>query len=157
MPQFDAGTENGGEILDQIAEVHAVFGREVEQKFAVVKRIFRFDEFHVELVFGGFLVPDVKGSRFEFFVFFVMGAVLGSCHTENRAERRNDFCCRNMAVAGCGKPEFDAARGFDNYAFPGFHGDSGGVKVIDLSGIAEPHADDFGHFVFFVGIFVAHG
>ena len=58
LPQLYSGTENGGQILDQRAEIHPPVGREIEDQLGVVQRELGFHQFHVELVGCNFFLEN---------------------------------------------------------------------------------------------------
>ena len=53
--------ELGGQVLDQLAEVHAVVSGEVEHQFAAVQRIFCVHQLHFQAVGGDALLADGVG------------------------------------------------------------------------------------------------
>ena len=53
--------ELGGQVLDQLAEVHAVVSGEVEHQFAAVQRIFCIHQLHFQAVGGDALLADGVG------------------------------------------------------------------------------------------------
>ena len=59
LAQLDAGVELGRQILDQLAEVHAVVGCEVEHQLAAVQRVLGIDQLHFQVMGGNALLTDM--------------------------------------------------------------------------------------------------
>ena len=66
LPQLDARAEGRGEILDELPEVDAAFGRKEEEDLAAVERNLGGDELHVQLVVPRFFAGRPRKARFSF-------------------------------------------------------------------------------------------
>ena len=60
LPQLDAGAEHAGQVLDQLAEVHAAIGGEEKQDLAAVKATLHPHQLHLQLVLLDLLFADVE-------------------------------------------------------------------------------------------------
>ena len=114
LPELDARAEGGRQILDQLAEVHAALGREEEQDLAAVKRAFRRDELHVELVRENLLLADVKGFFLFFLIFRVDALVVFRRRAQNLPQRQDELARADRVVPGGADAEFVAAGRVDD-------------------------------------------
>ena len=65
LPKFNAGAENGGQVLDQFTEINAPVRREEKQKLAAVKGALRRDKLHLQPMRSDLLLADFKGFLFR--------------------------------------------------------------------------------------------
>lgn len=56
----DAVAEHGGQILDQLAEIHTPVGREEKHGLVALEAALHIDELHVQAVLGDLLLADGK-------------------------------------------------------------------------------------------------
>ena len=64
LAQLDAGVEDAGQILDQLAEVHAAVGGEVEHDLGAVEGILGLHQLHFQAVAGNALLTGAVGALF---------------------------------------------------------------------------------------------
>ena len=60
LAQLDAVAEHGGQILDQLTEIHAPVGREEKHGLVALEAALHIDELHVQAVLGDLLLADGK-------------------------------------------------------------------------------------------------
>ena len=137
LPQLNARAEDGGQILDQLAEIDASVRREEKQKLAAVKGAFRRDKLHFQPVRGDLLLADLKGLLFLFLVLCVRALVLLRRYAQHPAQRQHQLTRLDRVVAGSADAEFVSARRVDDDVRTGLQRQSGRVKIIGFCVIAE--------------------
>ena len=137
LPQLDASTEDGGQILDQLAEVHTAVRREEEQQLAAVKGTLRRDELHFEPVRSDLLLADLKGLLFLFLILCVRALVLLGRRAQDLAQRQHQLARLDRVVACRADAELIAARRVDDNMRTGCQRQSGRVKIIGFCVVAE--------------------
>ena len=71
LAKLNTCTEDGCQIFNQIAEIHAAVCGEIKQELLVVKRVLYVNKLHVKLVLGDFFFTDHTRTRFSFTVLLV--------------------------------------------------------------------------------------
>ena len=141
LAQLDARAENGSQILDQHAEIHALVGCKIEQNLGIVERVLAADQLHLQLMLGDFFLAD--GQRFLFLglIFKVMLRVLRRSDTNDLFKRRGNQFVAHLAHAGNHLAVFHAAHGFYNHRVAGGGPKGAGIKIIKLACVPETNAD----------------
>ena len=145
LAQLDARVEMPGQILDQLAEVHALVRREVKDHLAAVERVLHVHELHVQPVLGDLPLADVECFALPRGVFIAHGAILRRSHAQHGLERLHDLLVRHLGHGIRHVAEFGAARGLHNHAVAGLDVELAGVKIIDTPVVPEADADHSYH------------
>ena len=137
LPQFDAGAENGGQILYQLPEIHPAVGGEEEEDFAAVKGALRRNQLHVQLVFLNFLETDGKGLLFLFVVVGGNFFIVGRGHAQDGPQGRHHIGGGHRVAAAGAEAELRTTGRVDNHMVAHFGRQIAGVKIINLAAGAE--------------------
>ena len=143
LTQVDAGAENAGELLQQLAEIDAAVRREVKHELCAVKRVFRIDEVHIDVVFFDAFAAD--GERFFFFLTVLLGApkVFFGGDAHQPFERGDDFRILDHFVGERDFTQLDAAGGFNNDLLAELNRRTVRIERINFAQFLEPDTDDF--------------
>ena len=114
LAQFDARAENAGQVLDQVAEVHASVRCKVEKHFAVVKSILRIDELHVQPVGVDLLLADAVGFLLLDAVVLLGLGVGGGCDADHFFERQVELADLDVHGHADDRSVLDAASRLDD-------------------------------------------
>ena len=76
LPHFDAGLEFAGQVLDQLAEIDALLGQEIEDEPFAAEEVLDVDEFHLQLAFVDEIVAAIIGRFFAGLAFEELHAIL---------------------------------------------------------------------------------
>ena len=142
LTQLNARAQDGGQLLDQLAEVHAPVGGEKEENLAAVKGILRRDELHFQPESGNFLLADLHCALFAQTVVGVHAAVLRGGDADDRTQRRDDVAWPDLVVAADAAAELRPAGGVDHDVVPGAYLECAGVKEIGFCARAELNGAD---------------
>ena len=137
LPKFNAGAENGGQVLDQFTEINAPVRREEKQKLAAVKGALRRDKLHLQPMRSDLLLADFKGFLFPFLIFRVCAFVLFSRHAQNLAQGQHQFAWLDRMISSRADTELVSARRVDDDMRAGHQRQPGRVKIIGFCVIAE--------------------
>lgn len=114
LPKFNAGAENGGQVLDQFTEINAPVRREEKQKLAAVKGALRRDKLHLQPMRSDLLLADFKGFLFPFLIFRVCAFVLFGRHAQNLAQGQHQFAWLDRMISSRADTELVSARRVDD-------------------------------------------
>ena len=142
LAQLNARAEYGGEVLDQLPEVHTPVGGEEEEQLAAVEGALRRDQLHFELVFRDLLQADVKGALLLFEIRSVDMLVLRRRKAEDLPQRRNDLRGGHLVISGGADAVFHAARGVHNDVVARGDGQLARIKEIVFCVVAETDVHD---------------
>ena len=145
LPQLDAGAEHAGQVLDQLAEVHAAVGGKEKQDLAAVKAALHPHQLHLQLVLLDLLFADVEG-------FLLTAAVVGGGvfvvvggDAEDGPQGFDHRVIGHLVVARRAVGEFRALGGLHDHVGAGGDREPLGVEVVFLAAAAEADRDHIGH------------
>jgi hypothetical protein len=110
------GFEDAGQVLDQLAEIHAAVRGEVEGDLAAVEGVLHADQLHVELVLCDLLLCDLRRFLLLFAVLDQALSVVLRGDADDRAQRGNDGGFLHVRRLHGDLPVLDALSGFDDDA-----------------------------------------
>ena len=142
LAQLDAGAEDAGQVLDQVAEIHAAVGREVEQHLAIVERVLGVDQLHVQPVRLDLLLADAIGLALLDAVEDLGLGVLGRRHADDLLEGLGHLARVDLHGQTDHGSVLDAAHGLDDDMSAVHHFPLPGVKIVNLPSRPKPHAND---------------
>ena len=145
LAQLDAHFEHRGQILHQLAEVHAAVGCEIEDDLGVVEGVLHADQLHLQLVPGHLFLADAEGLLFAAGVVLRAANVLLRGDAHDLFQRRDDLLVADRARAGDDLAEFHAARRLDDHAVARLRPDLVGVEIINLARLFEANANNRCH------------
>ena len=145
LPQLDARAEHGREILDELAEIDAAIGREIEHDLVHVERVLDIDELHRELVLRNLLLADRERLFRAHLVVFDFLHVLRRRDAVNDLQRRRDFAVRDLARADDSLAALDAARRLDDDLVALLDVEAAGAEIINLARFLKADTDDCLH------------
>ena len=147
LAQLDAGAEDAGQVFDQVAEIHAAVGREVEQHLAIVKSILRIDQLHLQAVRMDLLLTDAVSLLLAKAVADLDLGVLGRRDADDLLEGLRHLARVDLHGQADDRSVLDAAHSLDNDVSAVRHLPLPGVKIIDFASRLKAHADH-AHLVF---------
>ena len=133
LPQLDARAEHAGQILDQLAEVHATVGGEVKQHFVHVERAFRRDQIHFQPALFDLALADDERFVRALFVTRQRLFIRVGCHAHHALERLDDRLVGHLRVALHALTVFQPARRFHDHILARGHRRVLRVKIIHFS------------------------
>ena len=147
LAQLDAHLEHAGQILHQLAEVHAAVGGEIEDDLGVVEGVLHAHQLHLQLVPRHLLLTDAERLLLAAGVVLRALLVLLGGDAHHLLQRRDDLLVADGARAGHDLAELDAARGLHHHVLTRLGPEVAGVKIIYLARLLEADADHCCHLV----------
>ena len=98
LPQLDTGAEYAGQILDQLAEVHAAICRKIKQHFVHIKGTFDRDQVHVQPAFLDLALADDKRLVRALFIPLERFSVRVGRHAQHAFERLHNRLVRYVGA-----------------------------------------------------------
>ena len=137
--------EDAGQILDQLAEVHAAVGGEVEHDLGAVKGIFGLHQLHFQPVPGDALLTGVVSPLFILAVLAHPAHIHAVGYPGDGLEGLGHGGIRHFLDALHHLAALDAAGSLDDDVIAGFDLGPSGVEVIAFSVFLETDRDHFFH------------
>ena len=143
LPQLDSGAEDGGQVPDQLPEVHPPVGGEVEHDFVAVKAHGDADQLHLQAVVRDFGLADVESLPLPLPVVLHHPVVVFRGPADDGAEGLDDQLVGHLVVPLGAGGKLQALGGLDDDVFPQADLDAPGVEEIGLAAAPKADADDF--------------
>ena len=145
LPEFDSGLEYCRQFPNQLPEIHPSIRGKVKKKLFVIKRIFRLNQFHVQMQFPYFLLADSVGFLLFHPVGLFPGNILFRSHADNLSQRLHHLLLRNLMRAQDHAAAFQTAGGLHNHTVAHVRVVILRIKIINLSAAAETYTNDCYH------------
>ena len=145
LAQLDAGVEDAGQILDQLAEVHAAVGGEVEHDLGAVEGVFGLHQLHFQPVAGDALLAGVVGALFVLTVLAHPAHIHAVGHPGDGLEGLGHRCIGDLPHPLHHLAALYAPGRLDDDVITGLDGGVCGVKIIGLAVVLETDGYNFLH------------
>ena len=139
--------EDTGQILDQLAEVHAAIGGKVEHDLGAVQGILGLHKLHFQAVAGNALLTGAVGALFVLTILAHPADIHAVGHAGNGLEGLGHCRIGDLPHALHHLAALNAAGGLHDHVFAGFDVGPGGIKIIAFAVLFETDGNDFFHSV----------
>ena len=137
--------EHGGKLFDELTEVDALIGGEIEDDLGAVEGVFHIDKLHIQPAVSDLFLADGIGIARGLKIFFVDGRILFVGDAKDRLQWFRNVAVRQPMGGQADAGVFDAARSFDDDVVVGIDLLTAAVKIIYFSGVLKLHAYDLWH------------
>src|SRR5208283_2975146 len=140
---LDANPQRVGEIADQVAEIHAALGDEIEDDLARIEGVVGADQLHLDAALANALDAQaarvcLARQRFPLGVEVAVGSKTDNGTQPGKVDRARGFVRLDLDGAQPG-----AGLAFDHHAFAAAQRPVAGQEIIQMAGLLETDRDDF--------------
>ena len=137
------------QVLDQLAEIHALVRSEIEDDLAAVERVLHVHKLHIQLVLLDLLLADLERLALLGGIRVAHAAIRFRCDAQHHLERLHDLLVRHLGIALHHIAELNTARRLHDRAVAFLHVQRAGIKIVNASVVFEPDANHSCHVFLF--------